>query len=74
MKDDEMNKKIGEWLALRREEKGFSQQYVANMLGCTRTAVHYWESGKRTIYATNLLQYCELLGADILDLREYLRS
>ena len=37
---------------------------VADRLGVTRTAVHYWESGKRTIYAVNLIEYCKVLGVD----------
>lgn len=58
------NSRIGKWLAEKREEKDLSQQYVADRLGVTRTAVHYWESGKRTIYAVNLIEYCMVLGVD----------
>lgn len=58
------NSRIGKWLAEKREEKDLSQQYVADRLGVTRTAVHYWESGKRTIYAVNLIEYCKVLGVD----------
>lgn len=58
------NFRIGKWLAKKREEKGLSQQHVAERLDVTRTAVHYWESGKRTIYAVNLIEYCKVLGVD----------
>lgn len=58
------NSRIGKWLAEKREEKGLSQQHVAERLDVTRTAVHYWESGKRTIYAVNLIEYCKVLGVD----------
>lgn len=72
MKDT--NALIGEWLAEQRKTKGWSQQYVADHLGCTRTAVHYWESGKRTIYAVNLVDYCHLLNADIEELTKHLKN
>ena len=59
-----MNTAIGQWLARQREAKGYSQQYVADRLGVTRTAVHYWETGKRTIYAVTMMDYCKAIGAD----------
>jgi transcriptional regulator with XRE-family HTH domain len=64
MKNNDMNAEIGRWLRHQRELKGMSQQDVADRLGTTRTAVHYWESGKRTIYAVNFIDYCEVLGVD----------
>lgn len=67
MKDNITNKKIGAWLAQEREKRGFSQQYVADILGVTKTAVHYWETGKRTIYAINFIDYCKAIGANPTD-------
>lgn len=68
--DNELNSAIGKWLAEQREAKGYSQQYVADLLGVTRTAVHYWETGKRTIYAITLMDYCRAIGADPNDLTD----
>lgn len=65
MKDEEMNKMIGAWLAEKRNERGMSQQDAADLLGVSKSAVHYWETGKRSIYATNLVQYCKVIGADL---------
>ena len=64
MNNPDMNCAIGGWLAEKRSEKGLSQQDVADRLGTTRTAIHYWESGKRTIYAVNLIEYCKVLGVN----------
>ncbi len=64
MKDADKNALIGRWLKEKREEKGMSQQTAADRLGITRTAVHYWETGKRTIYAVNLIDYCKVLDVN----------
>lgn len=62
MKD--YNKRIGAYLAKERKAKKISQQQLADRLGVTKTAIHYWETGKRTIYADQMLEYCEAVGAD----------
>lgn len=62
MKD--YNKAIGRWLALKREEKGLKQSDVGKALGVSNVAVHYWETGARTINADAMLLYCDFLGVD----------
>ena len=62
------NKKIGAYLAKERRAKKISQQQLADRLGVSKTAVHYWETGKRTIYADQMLEYCETIGIDPQDL------
>lgn len=62
------NKKIGAYLAKERRAKKVSQQQLADRLGVTKTAISYWETGKRTIYADQMLEYCEQLGIDPADL------
>lgn len=68
MKNENLNSKIGEWLQNKRIEKGLSQQDVADAMNITRTAVHYWESGKRTIYADNMFDYCRVLNVNPAEL------
>lgn len=58
------NAKIGAYLAKERRAKKISQQQLADRLGVSKTAVHYWETGKRTIYADQMLEYCDQLGID----------
>lgn len=65
------NKKIGAYLAKQRRAKKVSQQQLADRLGVTKTAVSYWETGKRTIYADQMLQYCDQLGIDPAELVRY---
>lgn len=62
------NKKIGTYLAKERRAKKISQQQLADRLGVSKTAVHYWETGKRTIFADQMLEYCETIGIDPQDL------
>lgn len=63
-KSNNMNARIGQWMKSKRIEKGFTMQEVANRMKVTRTAVHYWESGKRTIYAVNLIEFCDAINID----------
>lgn len=58
------NQKIGAYLAKERKAKRITQQQVADRLGVTKAAVSNWETGKRTIYATQMLEYCVELGID----------
>lgn len=67
-KNKELNTEIGAWLAHHRKLRGLSQAEVAERLGVTKTAVHYWETGKRMIYAKTMLDYCRLLDLDPQDL------
>lgn len=64
------NKKIGAYLAKERKAKKITQQQLAEKLGVTKTAVSYWETGKRTIYADHMLVYCDAIGIDPQDLIE----
>ena len=58
----EFDKRIGSILREIRNEKGFSQDYVAELIGVSKMQVSYWETGKRAIYAERLKQYCRALG------------
>ena len=65
MEKDEFDIRLGRWLESKRKEKGYSLQYVADNLGCSKVAVHCWEKGKRSMYAKTLQEYCRFLGADL---------
>lgn len=62
------NDDIGKWLKKQRELKHKNQQDVADYFGTTKTAVHYWETGKRQITAETMMRYCYYLGVDPQDL------
>lgn len=61
----DMNKEIGEAMKKYRKKQHVTMQEVADKLGVTKTAVHYWESGKRTIYAFQLIDYCKAIDVDV---------
>ena len=62
------NSAIGAWLMNERIKRELSLQDVADRLGVSKSAIHYWETGKRTIYAENMINYCNALGVDPSDL------
>lgn len=62
------NQKIGAYLARERKAKKVSQQQLADRLGVTKAAISNWELGKRTIYAEQMLEYCDELGIDPTEL------
>ena len=62
------NQKIGAYLAKERRAKKITQAQLADQLGVTKAAVSNWERGKRTIYADQMLEYCETIGIDPQDL------
>jgi len=63
--DKNFNKKIGKVLKEKRNEKGFSLEYVGNLLGVTKNAVSNWELGKRSLYVETLREYCRILGCSV---------
>ena len=54
MKDEKFNSRLGAVLRAKRQEKGFSQEYVASLLGVSKNQVSHWEIGKRSMYAESL--------------------
>ena len=64
------NKKIGAYLAKERKAKKITQQQIADRLHVSKSAVSCWELDKRTIYAEQMINYCEALGIDPQDLIE----
>lgn len=62
---EDYNKAIGEWLAKERKRQNISQRQMAEKMGVSKSAIHYWETGKRTIYAETVFEYCDALHADV---------
>ena len=58
----EFDKELGTILRKERESRRITQQQMADLLGCTKMAVSYWETGKRSMYAETLKRYCAHLG------------
>ena len=72
--NDNLDIRLGEWLSEQRKMRGLTMQDVADRLGVTKTAVHYWETGKRSMYARHVLDYCEALGIDADEIIRALRG
>ncbi len=53
---------IGTEVARRREEQGWSQTGLAAMVGCDRSAVSRWESGRRLPSLPHLVALGRALG------------
>ena len=63
----EFNKKLGAVLRSKRQEKGFSQEYVATLLGISKNQISHWVIGKRSMYAESLANYCKILNCTMQD-------
>lgn len=48
-----------------RREKGLPQQFVAEMLGVTRTTIYNYETGKRRPNIDDLQKLAEIYGTDL---------
>jgi transcriptional regulator with XRE-family HTH domain len=48
-----------------RERKGLLQQYVADTLGVSRTALSYWESGSHVPAANQVANIAKLYGISL---------
>ncbi len=68
MKD--YNETIGAIFAQHRKEKGYSQQYVADLMHVTRSTIHYWEKGKRQMFAYQFFDLCNIYGLDANDVAD----
>jgi transcriptional regulator with XRE-family HTH domain len=72
MKDD-FSKKLGEWLADKRKLAGMTQTQVAEKIGSQKQRISNWETGYREMNAKDLVQYCEIIGADLDELADFFR-
>ena len=51
-------------LAERRWACGYSQEYVAKLLGVTQVTVGRWERGKQTLSLTDAARFMKVLGLE----------
>lgn len=70
----EFDRKLGAILRSRREQKDYSQEYIADRLGVSKNAVSHWELGKRSMYAETLKEYCQLLGCTMQEVFDELEG
>lgn len=53
--------KLLEMLRLLREQKGYSQEYIADKMGVSSSSVSRWETGQSGISLDQLTRYAESL-------------
>ncbi len=58
-------KEIGKQIQQAREEKGYSQEYLAGLIGCSQSALSNYEKGKRRLYLSQLEKLIEVLEKPI---------
>lgn len=59
---------LGRIIRSVREGKGYSQEYLAEMLDISQSAYANLESGKSNLSVDRLLKVCEILGLDVHEL------
>ena len=55
----------GERIAQLRNQKGYSQEYVAQQIGVSRQAVHKWEKEISSPDTSNLIALAQILGTTV---------
>lgn len=58
-------KEIGQKIQQAREEKGYSQEQLAHLIGCSQSTLSNYEKGKRRIYWSQLEQMAQVLEKPI---------
>lgn len=64
------NHKIGSGIRSARESRGYSQDYMAEMLKICQSAYAHIESGKTALSLDRLIRITEILEIDIYELLE----
>ena len=60
--------KVGKLIALKRKEKGLTQEQLAEKLGVTNKAVSKWENGKSMPDLAIIQELCKILGVSLTTL------
>ena len=61
----QFDEQLGATMRIVRKERKISIDNVAESLGVSVPAVHYWETGQRKIYANTLSRYCAAIGVKV---------
>lgn len=67
MNDKEFYERLGSILRNERKKRDWSLKDVAERIGVTPSAVHYWETGTKVMSALSLSKYCDVLNMSIDD-------
>ena len=67
-------KELGKRLATVRQQQNLSQEYVADRLGVTRSAICKYESGDREIKMTDFFKICDIFQIEPYKLLDEVRK
>ncbi len=59
---------VGEKIREARQQRGWSQRFLAEKLGVTSVAIVYWETGRSVPRAHRMREVAMLLGLQLEDL------
>ncbi len=68
VKNMTLNEKIGFELRNQRLLKRMTIQQVADLLGKSKNTVSYYELGKINITINDLIEYCDAVGCDYIEI------
>lgn len=62
---DKKYKKIGQRIREERDNKGLTQEELANKLQISRQKVYYWEKGEKVPTLEDLIRLCDIFGCEL---------
>lgn len=65
MNEKEMNRRVGEQIARRRNKKHLTQQDVSEMCGLSRATIACIEAGNQSVHIFHLAKIAKGMGFDI---------
>ena len=63
-KNVKFNLELGQLLKLARRRKGLTMQAAANLIGCAKSAVGHWETGRNAVSVADLLKLASLYSVE----------
>lgn len=68
MNDKEFYETLGAILRNERKKRHMTLSDIADRIGVTPAAVHFWETGQKAMSALSLSKYCDILNMSIDDI------
>lgn len=65
---NDIDVRIGAWVADKRQKKGITQGELGKALGVTKQTICHYELGDRAMTANTFLKICKILDADPAEL------
>ena len=63
-KNLQFNLQLGELLKMARQRKGLTMQAAADLIGCAKSALGHWETGRNAVSVVDLLKLASLYGVE----------